>query len=256
METSPLKSFTYANKSKMIFINLSLERRRGGLSPCLEIHVRFTQHASLQGDFSELAGPRSVPGSTRSPPAHHLASRVPFPRAPAPCLQALPPWAGGGAPAGSSSPGDSRAARKKNALCLPGALPEPGASSQRFLAGFLRSRCGLGCSWSARGGGRGGGQRAPGPEADCHQHVPRSADAVERGAGPAATPAARGGGPTRAQNQWVTRVLKPCSVGVQARLAWGSLCSSSASLREPRKKRCVGRRGCCVTQREAGGAGR
>ena len=82
METSPLKFLTYANTSKMIFINLSLERRRGSLGSRLEIHVWFTQHTSLWGDFPKLAGPRSVPGSTTSPPAHHLPSRVPSPKLP------------------------------------------------------------------------------------------------------------------------------------------------------------------------------
>lgn len=51
METSPLKSLTYANKSKMILMNLSLEPRRGSLGSWLEIRVWFTQHTSLQGDF-------------------------------------------------------------------------------------------------------------------------------------------------------------------------------------------------------------
>lgn len=162
METSPLKSLTYANKSKMIFINLSLERRRGRLGSWLEIHVWFTQHTSLQGDFSKLAGPRSVSGSTSTPPAHHLPSWVPFAQAPAPCLTALHPCAGGGAPAVSYIRGDSRAKRKKNALCLPGVRPDPGAPSQPLVAGFQRSRGGLGCSWSASGGdgGSGGGRQS------------------------------------------------------------------------------------------------
>nr|XP_024644478.1 uncharacterized protein LOC105468892 [Macaca nemestrina] len=47
--------------------------------------------------------------------------------------------------------------RKKKALCLPGARSEPCAPRQPLLEGFLRSRSGLGCSWSASVGDGGSG---------------------------------------------------------------------------------------------------
>lgn len=65
--------------------------------------------------------------------------------------------------------------------------------------------------------------------------------------------AAGDGRTTRAPTRWVTSVSKPHSLGVQKRVASGSLCSSSASLPEPPKeKSCVGRRGWCVTQEQLG----
>lgn len=206
----------------------------------------------MQGDFSKLAGPRSIPGSTSAPPAHHLPSWVLRPSS-RPLLNALQPCAGGGAPAVSYIRGDSRAERKKNALCLPGARPEPGAPSQPLLAGFLRSFSGLGCSWSASGGDEGSSgsrQSGSGPAAVALalprqrlEHVPHSGRrSWKRSAGLAPTPAAHGaegGRTTRAPTQWVTSVLKPRSLGVQARVASGSLCSSSASLRSRGKRRAV-----------------
>lgn len=157
---------------------------------------------------------------------------------------------------------DSRAERKKNALCLPGALREPGAPSQPLLAGFLRSFSGLGCSWSASGGDGGSGssrQSGSGPRrwrslsrASAGSTCRTLADA----AGGAAQGwllllqrAAGGGRPTRVPTRGVTSVLKLHSLGVLTRVASGSLCSSSASLLEPPKeKSCVERRGWCVTQ--------
>lgn len=62
-----------------------------------------------------------------------------------------------------------------------------------------------------------------------------------------------GGGPSRAQTRWVIWSVELRGLGVQARVGSGSLCSASASFWE---KSCAWRRGWCVTQREAGGAGR
>lgn len=116
------------------------------------------------------------------------------------------------------------------------------------------------------------GGAAPGPAAVAlalsrqrREHVPRSGGrSWKRSAGPLPTPAARGvgageggAGTAGAQTRWVTWSVEPRSLGVQARGASGSLCSSSASLWEPRKeKSCAWRRGWGVTQREAGAAGR
>lgn len=115
------------------------------------------------------------------------------------------------------------------------------------------------------------GRAAPGPAAAAaaaapallrqrREHVPRSGRrSWQRSAGRAPAPAARGGGGRTigARTQWLTRVLKPSSHGVRARVASGSLCSSLGSLWEPRKEKSyAGRRGWRVTLREAGGAGR
>lgn len=175
---------------------------------------------------------------------------------------------------------DSQAERMKTALCLPGARPEPGAPSQPLLAGFLRSRAGLGCSWSASDGdGGSGGRRQSGSGARGGGALARaSAGSTCRARADAAGSAAQGrflllqraarrgaawrgggvgGGPNRAQTLWVIWSVELRGLGVQARVASGSLCSASASFWELRKeKSCAWRRGWCVTQREAGGAGR
>lgn len=142
---------------------------------------------------------------------------------------------------------------------------------QTLLAGFLRSFSGLSCSWRASGGGGGSGgskQSGSGPAAVALalprqrlEHVPHSGRrSWKRSAGLAPTPAARGGG---RHNDQGTRD----SVGDKCPEASQSRCPGegsprlplqlSALLSQPLKERsCVGRRGWCVTQKAAGGAGR
>lgn len=161
---------------------------------------------------------------------------------------------------------DSRAERKKNAPCLPGARPEPGAPSQPLVAGFLRSFSGLGCSGSASGGdgGRGSSGRSGSGPRRWRSLSRASAGSTCRTLADAAGSAAQGwrlllqraaggGRPSRVPTRWVTSVLKLHSLGVLKTVASGSLCSSSASLLEPPKeKSCVGRRGWYVTQSSGG----
>lgn len=122
VETRPLESLTHANKSRMSFINLSLERRRGGLDSDSKCMSDPHSTRPCRVTFLNL---QDLPESL-APPVLHLPTTCPagsLARAPAPCLHARQPRAGGGAPAVSYIAGDSRAERKKNRAVLTRCAP-------------------------------------------------------------------------------------------------------------------------------------
>nr|XP_045228438.1 uncharacterized protein LOC123568839 [Macaca fascicularis] len=128
------KQFPVLFPSPPLLLTIPSPRVVCGSTLCIRNHA----HLALESGNSDAKACR-IPFSTLAALASFTPLLAPF--SPTGLIKAVRKWT----------------KRKKKALCLPGARSEPCAPRQPLLEGFLRSRSGLGCSWSASVGDGGSG---------------------------------------------------------------------------------------------------